>query len=344
MMLEILETGKALYVLAAVCILGLLSRMMARNLYKRLIRETDNMTLTKNRYLRELKQKAENSYRLNQGIQNTEAYLEKQLMNYRFFGLTLNGWGNLSNQFTVLCFLAGGAAAFLSYWYRCDNYYIVLYGTVGILAGLFTLFVDCGVNLSERKLQLLNALQDYMENSLFYRLSRETASTVEGSMRESKRGTIRENVGREGGRNGSIRELNIRDLTITEDEEQDKFSGEGISNISSRERVRGERAKADRTKTDRMKSERGKAENSRTGTLAELEEREEEAEQPSKKSGRLAKKSQKEETDNQMDYLKRSLEQIAASREKNQGDGDWIKELSSDELELVDEILKQYLV
>ena len=48
MMLEFLETGKALYVLTAVCILGLLSRLTARNLYKRLIRETDNMTLTKN--------------------------------------------------------------------------------------------------------------------------------------------------------------------------------------------------------------------------------------------------------------------------------------------------------
>ena len=44
-----------------------------------------------------------------------------------------------------------------------------------------------------------------------------------------------------------------------------------------------------------------------------------------------------------MDYLKRSLEQIAASREKDQGEGDWIKDLSSDELELVGEILKQYL-
>ena len=71
MMLEILETGKALYALAAVCVLGLLSRLMARNLYKGLIRETDNMTMTKNRYLRDLRQKAENTYRLNQGIQNT---------------------------------------------------------------------------------------------------------------------------------------------------------------------------------------------------------------------------------------------------------------------------------
>ena len=57
MMLEFLETGKALYVLAAVCGLGLFSRLVARSLYKRLVKETDNMTLTKNRYLRDLKQR-----------------------------------------------------------------------------------------------------------------------------------------------------------------------------------------------------------------------------------------------------------------------------------------------
>ena len=43
------------------------------------------------------------------------------------------------------------------------------------------------------------------------------------------------------------------------------------------------------------------------------------------------------------DDLRRSLEQIAASREKSRMDGDWLKELSADELELVGEILKQYL-
>ena len=127
MMLEFLETGKALYVLAAVCGLGLLSRLVARNLYKRLMKETDNMTLTKNRYLRDLKQKTENTYRLNQGIHNSRVYLEKQLTNYRFLGVSLSGWGSLGGQMTILCFLLGGAASFGAYWYRCDSYYIVLY-------------------------------------------------------------------------------------------------------------------------------------------------------------------------------------------------------------------------
>ena len=44
-----------------------------------------------------------------------------------------------------------------------------------------------------------------------------------------------------------------------------------------------------------------------------------------------------------VDYLKHSLEQIAASRERSRSENDWIRDLSPDELELVGEILKQYL-
>ena len=178
MLLEFLETGNALYVLAAACFLGLAGRLTARNIYKRMMKETDNMTLTKNRYLRDLKQKTENAYRLNQGIRDSRVYLEKQLSTYRFLGITLSGWGSFGGQMTVLCFLLGGAAAFGAYWYRCDSYYIVLYSSVGILMGLSTMVADYWANLTERKQQLLNALQDYMENSLFNRLEREAGKGI----------------------------------------------------------------------------------------------------------------------------------------------------------------------
>lgn len=65
-MLEILQTGKALYALAAIGIIGVLSKLVTRSLYKRLIRETDNMAATKNKNLKILKQKLENACRLNQ--------------------------------------------------------------------------------------------------------------------------------------------------------------------------------------------------------------------------------------------------------------------------------------
>ena len=47
-----------------------------------------------------------------------------------------------------------------------------------------------------------------------------------------------------------------------------------------------------------------------------------------------------------VDYLKHSLEQIAAGREKERGarhGEDWLKDLNPDELRLIGEILQEYL-
>ncbi|MBE5981891.1 MAG: hypothetical protein E7248_01130, partial [Paenibacillaceae bacterium] len=47
-----------------------------------------------------------------------------------------------------------------------------------------------------------------------------------------------------------------------------------------------------------------------------------------------------------VDYLKKSLEQIAASREKERGNRqgeDWLKDLNPEELKLIGEILQEYL-
>ena len=188
-MMSFLQTGKALYVLAAICLAGVFSRLMAGSFYKGLIKESTNLALTKNKYLRNLKQSAEDTYRINQGMNNTRVYLERQIYGLRMLDLSVRGLDNLSGQLTLLCFLAGGGAAFLSYWYRSDNYYIVLYGTVGILAGMFTMLVDYGVNLEAKRQQLLTCLQDYMENVMWPRLNREggdytPAAAAEGEHRE----------------------------------------------------------------------------------------------------------------------------------------------------------------
>ena len=141
-MLEFLQTGRMLYVLAAICALGTLSTLVTGSLYKRLIKETGNMALTKDKNLKTLKQRMENVFLINHGIRNVNAYIEKQLYGFRVLHVSLDGWDKLSVQAMILCFMAGGAAAFGAYWYRCDNYYIVLYGAAGVFGGLFLAFVD----------------------------------------------------------------------------------------------------------------------------------------------------------------------------------------------------------
>ena len=63
-MLQLLETGQALYVLAGICLLGIFTRVMTKNLYKRLIKESGSMATTKNKNLRDLKQKTEKLFQL----------------------------------------------------------------------------------------------------------------------------------------------------------------------------------------------------------------------------------------------------------------------------------------
>ena len=58
-MLEFLQTGKALSVLAAIGMIGFVSKLITRSLYKRLLKETDNMAMTRNKNLQNLKQRLE---------------------------------------------------------------------------------------------------------------------------------------------------------------------------------------------------------------------------------------------------------------------------------------------
>ena len=165
-MLEFLQTGRMLYVLAAICALGTLSKLATGSLYKRLIKETGNMALAKDKNLKTLKQRMENVFLINHGIRNVNAYIEKQLYGFRFLHVSLDGWDKLSVQAMILCFMVGGVTAFGAYWYRCDNSYIVLYGAAGVFSGLFLAFVDNWIGTGMKRKQLADHLVDYHRISI----------------------------------------------------------------------------------------------------------------------------------------------------------------------------------
>lgn len=409
-MLEILQTGKALYVLAAIGMIGVLSKLVTRSLYKRLIRETDNMAMTKNRNLKILKQKLENACRLNQSIVNTEAYLERQMYGFRFMRISLQGWNSVSLQMTILGIMAGGAAAFASYWYRLDSYYIVLYASAGAFLGLFLAFLESCFGIGLKQQRLANALLEYTDNSVFVRASRENPGRDEYFQDNVRRLPVREIAGDDAGeRERMLRENDLRDGLIRE---AVKASPKGRSQTGQDKlSVIGERGDKP-AGLKRLKAEKlGKAKKGASGGSAEEEGgfglgmetagfsgtgRElsldlfsgfMEGSQQAKKAGRrndapgaassgnagASKKgtpsgtvlsggalSQETEGDAErgdksagkaegetgsvrdIDYLKRSLEQIAASREKSKREDDWTRDLSQEEMKVLGELIRQY--
>lgn len=308
-MLAFLETGSALYLLSAVCLIGIFSRLITGSLYKRLTKETGGLTSVnptaslaiKSKRLKNLKQNAESTYRLNEGIRNTRAYLEHQLQSMRLLKVSLASWDRFSTRMTLLCFLLGGVGAFMAYWYRCDTYYIVLYGSLGILSGLLTMLPDAGTGPYERKQQLLTALQDYLENFLFST----AGSNVKGDsyLRETARNGIRE--------------------SFRQEEQRERES-----EVIPEEPRRPERGHASIRKKDRM----GKKSLMAVPSLPSVD----------REAVRAAAEKPSGERDAQS--VKRSLEQIAASREKHRtADNNWIKELTPEEIRLIGDIIKEYL-
>lgn len=322
-MLGLLETGRALYVLAAVCLLGIVTRLATKNLYKRLLKESANMSLTKNKRLKEMKQKAENTYRMNQGMRDSGAWLEHQLNDMRFVGLTLGGWGNLSAQFTWLCLLLGGAGAFFSYWYRLDTYYIVMYGGGAVLMAMLTMLFDNGA-VSGRREQLMASLQDYMENILCPRLAK---SMPEDGMGDEVAETVRN-----GGR--GLTRLADRVTRTGRGAAEPELRGTGGVGAVGMQAAGIGTASAGVAGTGIAGT--GGTSSGKRGSGGRLSRRD------AAKASTAATAEATGQPD--VDYLKRSLEQIAASREKNRAGGEnWLKDLKPEEVQLIGDILKEYL-
>ncbi len=306
-MLQLLETGRALYVLAGICLLGIITRAITRHSYKRLLKESTNLAMTANKGLRELRQRAENTYRVNQGMRDSASWLENQMYDLRAMGMRLTTWSNLCVQWTWLCLLAGGAGAFFSYWYRLDTYYIVMYGGGAVLLTMFMMMFDNGMAGGLRE-QLLISLQNQLENVILPKLVR--------------------NMTPEAGR------------------------GEGFS-VRSGVRAVGRQAQTERGAAAHQSERGGSVSQAERGTVASASASGTAGDMKTVRSARRAARQDQsaaaqagggKESAPDTEYLKRSLEQLAASREQNRGaDENWLKDLKPEEVELIGDILKQYL-
>lgn len=373
-MLEFLASGKALSVLAAIGVIGIVSKLITRSLYKRLLKETDNMAMTKNKNLKALKQKLENAYRLNQNIVNTQAYLEKQLYGFRFMNLSLDTWNNLSMQMVILGLLAGGAGSFLAYWFRLDSYYIVLYASIGALSSLLLTFMDSSFNIIQKQQRLETVLLEYMDNSVFVRAARENTGRDAAVSRAAL-------TAQDWERDRQAREDDINLSAARGEEARERSRDEEFKERMSREGNKDSLARGEETKNGLVKEEMGRANirsiksrNSKADDLlraVRTMKEEDEQESPvklremdraergssapgtSKKARNAARDAGYDgpEADSQarrdIDYLKQSLEQIAASKDRLQEEPpsrerDWLKNLNGEELKLIGEIMQQY--
>ncbi|HKL80404.1 MAG TPA: hypothetical protein VJ888_08225 [Mobilitalea sp.] len=162
-----------IYILAGLCGLGLITRLILDLVYIYLVHESDNLGATKNKLLKHIKMKFETCYKLKIGVNNVDTFVDKNVLRYRFCGVLLSTWESFSGQLLLISFLIVPISTVFGVMFECGQDLILRTGAVGILTGSILILVDKIINLATKKQVIRLNLMDYLENFCKVRLEQE---------------------------------------------------------------------------------------------------------------------------------------------------------------------------
>jgi hypothetical protein len=162
----IVEQNVLLYVLAASCAVGVVSQLILRQLYERLMRDTKNTgEQPDSRFLQQLRQRFQYCEHLNEKVGNVQALIQKSLMEYRFWGMSLHQWKRIGVECLVISLLCalGGTAAIVQGGGSAVTGNVYLW--MGALAAGLTAISYGIADTGYSRECLMVRLTDYLENS-----------------------------------------------------------------------------------------------------------------------------------------------------------------------------------
>lgn len=161
----IMEKNVLLYLLAAACVVGVVSQMILRQIYEGLMKDTKMPGEPEGRFLQQLRQRFQYCTHLNEQVGDVQALIQKNLLEYRFWGMGLHTWKRIGAgclTVSILCAFAGtvarvqGGASVIA-----DNTYFWM----GVGAAVLTILAYGISDTGFRRDALEIRLCDYLENS-----------------------------------------------------------------------------------------------------------------------------------------------------------------------------------
>ena len=178
--------------------LGIVCQIMIGVLIQNMINETDNMTATDNKLLKQCKLKFMNCYRMNGGVNNVQIFADKFVNRLKIGRISLVTLGHLSGQMVLLAVFAAGTGIYFGITKGETVIGLLPFYIVSFL-GLYLYFsVSSAVDIPGKKKILKTNLVDYFENHMISRLG-----TVPDSIRELEE----KERGNRSGRPGDSRKL-----------------------------------------------------------------------------------------------------------------------------------------
>lgn len=299
-----LESTIPVYVMAAVTILGILGTLATGIYYRQMIRQTENMMNARHSFLLQMKNRFENTYRVNKGIQNIPLFVDKQLGEHRFFLIRAESAGKASQKAALICLIFGSGVTMLQkiHHFGMGRILTSLAMTAFFsITGLCIYFLFDLVKMQER---LKLYLEEYFTNNLSRRMAR-----AKEEERILNRADARIETKSESGldnRTESRHEsrLDRRMEYRTDNRVEDRFDTRAESSLEGR---------AESQLENRTEGRKRKSAMTETSALGGQEQRKNVTSTENHRTD-FEKNSFTEED---LRYLRQSLERIAAGRERN---------------------------
>lgn len=159
-----------MFVILTLLFCSILCQILLGVLYRRLIRETENMSATKNKSLQQLKLKFTSCRQLHETIPNVPVFVDKFLNQISLGKIPVTFFRHLSGQLTLLSVLVAGIGACISIIQEETFLMIAPFYLVSFL-GLYLYFAATSlIDLPGKVNMLRTNLVDYLENHLSNRL------------------------------------------------------------------------------------------------------------------------------------------------------------------------------
>ncbi|TCL57211.1 hypothetical protein EDD76_10973 [Kineothrix alysoides] len=151
-------------------LLSIICQIMIGAIYQKMIKETDNMSSTNNKFLKQCKLKFAHCYQLNEGVSNIPIFVDKFISRVSFMGISLTGFKHLSGQLMLLSIVAAGAGACREIVSGETVGKVLPYYIISFL-GLYVFFSISGlVDIQGKRERLKVNLVDYLENHMANKL------------------------------------------------------------------------------------------------------------------------------------------------------------------------------
>lgn len=113
-MSQFMQQNFLLYGMAVVGLLGVVSQVILRIVYDKLIRDMEKPAFAKGKYMRHLKQKYNIYKRTQNGSDSISIFIQKSMMEYKYMGMNLHTWRRMGGYVFVLCAVIGVTGWYLA--------------------------------------------------------------------------------------------------------------------------------------------------------------------------------------------------------------------------------------